>query len=89
MPLNGVASSSSAQEELDEAERLCLTASELVEPTESRVSRLWLGPLYIRVLLAQNKRGEAAKKLAAYQALVAECQSPRFTKEAERLKYLV
>ncbi|HKR61027.1 MAG TPA: hypothetical protein VJS64_15010, partial [Pyrinomonadaceae bacterium] len=76
------------QKELDEAERLCKAAAELVEPTESRVSRLWLGPLYVRVLLAQNKREEAAERLTAYKALVAECQSPRFTREAARLSEL-
>jgi tetratricopeptide (TPR) repeat protein len=86
-------------DELDEAERLCAEAAELVSPSESRVSRLWLGPLYIEVLLAQGKRAkaendnaaaerkysEAAKMVAAYQELVADCQSPRFTAEASRL----
>jgi tetratricopeptide (TPR) repeat protein len=72
--------------ELDEAERVCEQADELVTPTESRVSRLWLGPLHIKVLLARNKRDEAQEKLTAYEALVAECQSPRFTSEAARLK---
>jgi len=85
--------------ELDEAERLCAEAAELVAPTESRVSRLWLGPLYIEVLLTQCKRAkaendnaaaerkfsEAAKMLATYQELVADCQSPRFTAAASRL----
>ena len=71
--------------EIEEAEQLCRQAEELVSPTESRVSQLWLGPLYIEVLLAADKRDEAAKKLNAYQALVAECQSPRFTAEATRL----
>ena len=74
--------------EIDEAEQLCRQAEELVSPTESRVSQLWLGPLYIEVLLAADKRNEAAKKLNAYQALVAECQSPRFTAEATRLATL-
>ena len=71
--------------ELEEAERLCRQADELVSPTESRVSRLALGPLYIEVLLAAQKRDEAAAKLTEYQALVADCQSPRFTAEAARL----
>jgi tetratricopeptide (TPR) repeat protein len=71
--------------ELDEAERLCNEAEEFISPTESRVSRLWLGPLYIQVLLATGKRDEAARKLVDYQALVAECQSPRFTAEASHL----
>lgn len=85
--------------ELDEAERLCAVAHEFVSETESRVSQLWLGPLYIDVLLAvgtrmeaEGKSDEAAAKreradtlLKSYEALVASCQSPRFTREAERL----
>jgi hypothetical protein len=53
------------------------------------VSQLWLGPLYIEVLLAAQKRDEAATRLTAYQTLVAECQSPRFTSEAARLAALI
>jgi tetratricopeptide (TPR) repeat protein len=75
--------------ELDEAERICEQAEQLVSPTESRVSRLWLGPLHIQVLLAAQKRDEATKKLTAYQALVADCQSPRFTAEASRLASMI
>src|SRR5262249_429042 len=89
--------------EFDEAERLCSAASELVSGTESRLSRLWLGPLYIQALLgaglravaegkldeAAAKRGLAAEHLARYQELVADCQSPRFTREAARLADLV
>jgi tetratricopeptide (TPR) repeat protein len=71
--------------EIEEAEQLCRQADELVSPTESRVSSLWLGPLYIEVLLAAQKRAEATRKLTTYQALVADCQSPRFTSEAARL----
>ncbi len=86
--------------EFDEAERLCAAASTLVSGTESRVSCLWLGPLYIEVLLAAGHRAEgegkpdeaaakrdlAAEHLVLYQELVAECQSPRFTREASRLR---
>lgn len=71
--------------ELDGAEQFCRQADELVGPTESRVSQLWLGPLYIDVLRAQGKHDEAAERLSKYQELVADCQSPRFTAEAERL----
>jgi hypothetical protein len=85
--------------EFDEAERLCAAASDLVSGTDSRVSRLWLGPLYIEVLLAAVRRAEAEGKpdkamakrnlavehLARYQELVADCQSPRFSSEAARL----
>jgi tetratricopeptide (TPR) repeat protein len=89
--------------ELDEAERLCAAALDLVSPTESRVCQLWLGPLYIDVLVAAAaqadrelnadaaaaKRRLAAELLDSYQQLVAACDSPRFTREAERLKDMV
>jgi tetratricopeptide (TPR) repeat protein len=75
--------------ELDEAERHCIAAAELVAGTDSRVSRLWLGPLYIEILLAQNKNAEAKAKLTNYQGLVRGCQSPRFTAEAARLAKLI
>jgi tetratricopeptide (TPR) repeat protein len=85
--------------EFDEAVRLCGAASELLSGTDSRVSRLWLGPIYIDVLLAAGLRAEAegkpddaaakrnlaAEHLARYQELVADCQSPRFAREAARL----
>jgi tetratricopeptide (TPR) repeat protein len=74
---------------LDQAESVCRQAEELIAPSESRVSRIWLGPLYIEVLLAQNKRDEAREKLTAYQSLVADCQTPRFTAEAARLATLL
>ena len=83
--VDGIRGSEIARTELDEAERLCAEASDLVLPTESRVSQLWLGPVYMDVLLAQGKRSEVAEKLAAYQNLVADCQSPRFMAEAARL----
>jgi hypothetical protein len=89
--------------ELNEAERLCVEAAALVDPTESRVSKLWLGPLHMDVLLeqkklsesegdketAQQKFAEAKRLLTAYQELVGQCQSPRFTAEAERLAKLI
>ena len=77
------------RDELVEAEEICRQADQLVSPTESRVTQLWLGPLYIEVLLARGKRDEAVEKLTAYQALVAECQSQRFTSEAHRLAQLI
>ncbi|HYV10852.1 MAG TPA: protein kinase [Pyrinomonadaceae bacterium] len=77
------------RDELEEAEEVCRDADALVSPTDSRVSQLWLGPLYINVLLALGKKDEAAEKLTAYQALVAKCQSPRFTSEAHRLAQVI
>jgi hypothetical protein len=85
--------------ELDEAERICVAASDFVSKTESRVCQLWLGPLHINVLMAVAKQAEnedrtseaAAKRrfatelLAGYQELVKQCQAPGFTREAERL----
>jgi tetratricopeptide (TPR) repeat protein len=85
--------------EWDKAEETCAAAADLLAPTESRVSRLWLGPIYIDVVLKnaarleqQGKHEDAAAKrafandlLQEYQQLVSECQSPRFTKEAQEL----
>jgi tetratricopeptide (TPR) repeat protein len=85
--------------ELAEAEEICAAVSDIVTPTESRVSQLWLGPLYIDVLMAvaeklksENKLDEAEVKLKLakdllldYQKLVQVCQSPRFVREAARL----
>src|SRR5262249_14000095 len=88
------------RDELDEAERLCAAASAVVSDTESRVSKLWLGPLYMDVLLAaakrfehENKHDEAAARLsfapelfAGIHKLGVECPSPRFKQEAARLE---
>lgn len=79
--------------EIAEAERLCAAISSFVAPTESRVCKLWLGPLYMEVLIAAadnnpDKAGEklelAREVLSKYQELVAVCQSPRFKREAEK-----
>jgi hypothetical protein len=93
----------SARTELNEAERICAEAQDLVGPSDSRVSQLWLGPLYLEVLLEQIKQArsegdeetasrkiaEAQQKIAAYEELVANCQSPRFSREAKRLRGLI
>ena len=87
------------RDEMDEAEATCKATTDLIVPTESRVSGLWLGPTYIEVVLEnaarleqQGKHADAAAKrafaqelLREYQQLVSECQSPRFTKEAAEL----
>jgi tetratricopeptide (TPR) repeat protein len=89
--------------ELEEAERVCREASAFLEPTESKVSQLWLGPLFVDVLvaaatfgqtagnseLAEEKLTAAKKHLEFYQGVVKECQSPRFTREAQRLRVLI
>lgn len=85
--------------ELDEAERICAAAKAFLAETESMVSRLWLGPVYIETVLALSKRSAAEDKpeeararheeaitlAEEYSALTASCQSPRFSREAERL----
>jgi tetratricopeptide (TPR) repeat protein len=76
------------RDELEEAEAVCRQADALVSPTDSRVSQLWLGPLYIKVLMARGKNAEAKERLASYSLLVAECQSERFKAEASRLTRL-
>jgi hypothetical protein len=76
------------RDELEEAEKVCRQADALVAPTDSRVSQLWLGPLYIQVLMARDKRVEAKERLAKYQVLVDQCQAPRFSREAQRLAKL-
>jgi tetratricopeptide (TPR) repeat protein len=77
------------RDEIEEAEEICRQADALVAPTDSRVSQLWLGPLYIKVLLARDKKAEARERLAKYQVLVDQCQSPRFSSEAQRLAKLI
>ncbi len=86
--------------ELNEGEEICAAALRLLEGKESRVSELWLGPVYLGILFARarqlNSKGkdiEAAAKLRvadellfAYQEVVSKCQSPHFVREAARLK---
>ena len=89
--------------ELNESERWCAEILKLVSETESKVIRLWLGPIYIRVLDALSrqaasqgdddrataKHDEAMDHLTRYTKLVQSCQTPRFTREAERLAELL
>ena len=85
--------------ELAEAESLLAAEWKLIEPTESRISRLWASGLRVRVQMelarvavdegktdkAKEKRALAESYLAEYQALTSECQSPRFSRDAEVL----
>ncbi|MDX6613523.1 MAG: eukaryotic-like serine/threonine-protein kinase [Blastocatellia bacterium] len=75
--------------ELDETLRLCDEILELLGEGKSRVSRLWLGPLHIEALFAAGRADDARRQLTEYEAIVAECQSPRFNQEAVRLRELV
>jgi tetratricopeptide (TPR) repeat protein len=75
--------------DLSEALRLCEEILEMLGPEKSRISRLWLGPLHVEVLLQLGQRDEAIKRLAEYEKLVSTCQTPRCEREIERLKKLI
>jgi hypothetical protein len=70
--------------ELAEAERLCAEALELVADTESRVSRLWLGPIYIEVVLAVSGSAEASAKDAEGAGRLEEAAEYRAQAESKR-----
>ena len=74
--------------ELDDAIRYAEQILELTEGLEPRVSRLHLGPLHVEALRAAGRGEEAAKRLADYAAMVAECQAPFARSEVERLRRL-
>ena len=75
--------------ELNEAIALCDEVVELTAGKEPKVSRLWLGPLHVNVLVAAGQVEAARDCLRAYDALVRECQSPYFTREVARLQSVV
>ncbi|MGH9968424.1 MAG: protein kinase domain-containing protein [Pyrinomonadaceae bacterium] len=72
--------------EVDEAERLCEVAVELVCGTESRVSRLWLGPLYIEVLMAAAERADLAANEAEAAGNIAEVEEKKGEAAGKRAK---
>ena len=61
----------------------------MLATSEATVTRLWIGPAHVETLLALGRRDEAREALDVYAAIVAECQSPYFTREVERLRGLV
>ena len=75
--------------ELNEVVRLSERIIELTADTDARVSKLWSGPVHIEALLALGRRDEARKQLAAYAEMVADCQSPHFSREVSRLEGLL
>jgi tetratricopeptide (TPR) repeat protein len=62
---------------------------DLTAGTDARVSRLWTGPPHVETLLALGRRQEATDCFQTYAAMVAECQSPWFRSEVERLRPLL
>jgi tetratricopeptide (TPR) repeat protein len=75
--------------EVEETVRLADEILEMTAASESRVSRLWLGPLHVEALFALGRRDEARAQLASYAALVSDCQSPYFSREVARLEGMV
>jgi len=74
--------------ELAEALRRCDEVLAITSETESRVGRLWLGPIHVEVLLALGRREEAASRLDVYSEMVASCQSRQHTEAVARLRAL-
>ena len=68
---------------------LCDELMEFLEEGKSRISRLWLGPLHIEALFRSGRREEARERLAEFEALVSDSQSPRCEQEVIRLKELI
>ena len=75
--------------EHDEALRLCEEILALTASVESRMTRLYIGPMHVETLLALGRGDDARATLATYAGMVAQCQSPMFTREVERLRSLV
>jgi serine/threonine protein kinase/tetratricopeptide (TPR) repeat protein len=75
--------------ELDEAVRLCDEVLEIFGNAKSRVCRLWMGPLHIEALFLAGRHEEASNRLAEYELLVSDCQTPRCEREVARLKELL
>ena len=61
---------------------------EITAGTDARVSRLWAGPPHVDALLAAGRRDEARTRFDGYAAMVSQCQSPRFSRELDRLRGL-
>jgi len=72
--------------ELTQALQACEEVIELTSRTESRVARLWLGPIHVEVLLALGQSGEAAVVLDTYAEMVDVCQSKQHTDAVTRLR---
>lgn len=75
--------------EIEDALRLIEEIHGLIGATESRIAPLTIGPLHIEVLFAAGRGDEARERLRVWSELVAECQSPFFAREVERLRALV
>jgi tetratricopeptide (TPR) repeat protein len=61
---------------------------EITAGTDARVSRLWAGPPHVEALLAVGRPDDARTLFEGYAAMVAGCQSPRFSRESDRLRGL-
>jgi hypothetical protein len=72
------------RQELDEAERLCAETLDLVANTESRIIRLWLGPVYVKVVGALSKSLEAAANEAESAGKPEEADAKRAEASSKR-----
>jgi tetratricopeptide (TPR) repeat protein len=77
------------QGRLDEALRLIDQVLAMLATSEAKGTHLWIGPAHVETLLALGRREEAREALGIYAGVVAECQSPYFTREVARLRSLV
>jgi tetratricopeptide (TPR) repeat protein len=77
------------QGRLDEALQLIDQTLAMLATSEAKGTRLWIGPVHVETLLALGRRDEAREVLGVYAGVVAECQSPYFTREVVRLRGLV
>ena len=66
-----------------------MRASPCPRGKESKSAPLYLGPLHVEILVAAGRLDEARDRSKAYAELVADCQSPFFAAESERIRELV
>ena len=77
------------QGRLDSALGLFEQTLAMLATSEAKAARLWIGPPHVETLLALGRRDEAREVLDAYAGVIAECQTPHFTREVARLRGLV
>jgi tetratricopeptide (TPR) repeat protein len=72
--------------EWDAAIRQCEDVLQILDGREPALSKLLMGPVHVRALMAAGRIDEAAVQLDAFEALAARCQSPRAVEEATELR---
>ena len=74
-----------ARGEWEAAIRVCNEVLEMLDGREPAVSKLLMGPLHVRALVAARRFGEARVQLAAFEELAARSQSRQAVSEASEL----